>query len=275
MDQNMNKDLIPQRKVILQNQPVSSQKFTIFHLNVWDTDNYLLERMEKILYNIKLYNYDIICLSDVKQDIYDYLKDSLSDYIGFQVYKANQEANGSCIFIKTSNTSSPSSCKIIEPYFYDYDGKTTEHARLIGCEIEIHQRRLHVLTTKLEVKNDVIRNEQFNVIHEVIQPLDDYILTGDFQCKNQEILVNRFNNENFIDCYIEMGCPNKLKYTLSKKNPNNVNLSESIRPDRIFYHSTFLKLKSMSLECLENCPKLNFPPSQHYGLSCEFNLNTE
>ncbi len=263
------REIRPQRKVMLQNQiKGKTTSLTVFHLNVWNTDKYLTERMAKILYAIKLNNYDIVNLIDLPIEVYDQFKSNLDDYTAIQVFKTANEPCGTVIFIKSCHC-------IVEPYFYDYEGNASsnECARLIGCEIEVYKDKnfvLHILTTKLESKNEVIRNEQLTRIHEVISELPHYILTGDFQCNDHELIVKRFNDINFIDCWQELGCPYKIKYTLNRR--INVDLPSSQRPDRIFYKSSKLSLIGMNLECLEPIITNTGPiqPTQHYGLSCEF-----
>lgn len=246
---------------------------SVMTYNIWFDDKYIIERTNKIVQMIKNYGCDFVCLQEVRPNTYQILKQELSKlYEIFQSFITENLAYGSVVMCKKGI------CTIVEPYYYDFP-VTKMGRKLVGCEVSFKDPKLnlHVMTTHLEsmTGNADVRNQQFITIKEVIKDMSNYIIGGDFNiCSVKESVENNIAHSDIFDAWIEMGCPNNIKYTFdSKTNPNITGRYQS-RLDRILYNfETPVSGKIKSLELIGTnitSNEITVPPSDHYGLIATF-----
>ena len=131
------------------------------------------------------------------------------------------------------------------------------------------------MTTHLESMTDnaEVRNHQFNTIKEIIKDTGNCIIAGDFNiCSVKEAIESNIANSDLSDVWINMGCPNNIKYTYDNKLNANVLGRFQSRLDRILYNFSFKhNIKSLELIGLNNTShEIMVPPSDHFGLIAVF-----
>lgn len=260
----------------------ASKRFTVLTYNVWFGELYQKERLFKIIAMIREKAPDIVCLQELTVETFNVIENRLGPFYQiFQAFITEGNPYGSCIMCKKDTV------KIVEsgdnPYYYDYS-HTKMHRRVVGCEIEFSKfiaPKMHILTTHLESlpENDTFRGHQVDVLQSVIKPLKNCIVAGDFSIVSQEEdAEKKLHASKLKDCWIEMGCPFKVKHTYnSKKNINIVDKMQQ-RYDRIMYHSSSnaVKPKLLSLIGRDNVSQsVPVPPSNHYGLLAEFEIHDD
>lgn len=260
-------------------KPASSHKFTVLTYNVWFGDMYQHERLSKIICNIREKIPDIVCLHELTVDAFNFVDNKLSAYYYiFQAFITEDDPYGSCIMCKKD------SVRIVEsddnPYYYDFN-KTKMSRRVLGCEVEFIKfsaPAFHILTTHLESlpENDTFRGPQVDTLHGVIKNLKHCIIAGDFGIANvEEEAEKKLQSSKLTDCWVEMGCPYKLKYSYNAKKNVNIRDKGQYRYDRILYHSSKIKVKMLSMIGIDNISQsILIPPSSHYGLLAEFEIST-
>lgn len=247
--------------------------------NVWNNSSYWQERIGAITKLIKTESPDVVCLIDVTEQAFHMISKILDKhYIIFQVFIDEKKQCGIVLLCNRDTVSIPEKSP---PYYYDYP---TGYGQIIGTEL-IHKRtgtKFHTLATKLDENpdNDHIRDNQCDVITQVVRKLENYILMGDMNIyhrseKAEEKLSLVGASSRMIDSWIKIGCPNKVRYTYDgKKNPIIKNKLQ-VRNARIYYRSRhhLLKVKSISLLGYENISEtIKVPPSPYYGLETIFSL---
>lgn len=263
----------------------SHNRFTVMTYNIWFDNAYIKERTLKIVNIIKHKSPDIVCLQELTEGTFDLIESQLgSIYQIFQAFKDEGNPYGTCIMCLRESVS------IIEdddnPYYYDYNSCTQMGRRVVGCEIEFKKfktlktPRVHILTTHLESLKDNTdqRASQFDIIKTVIKGYKNCILTGDFNvCNSNEPIEKKITESKLTDCWIEMGCPHKIKYTYNAKKNKNIHGSKYLnRFDRILYCSEAFSAKSMTLTGRDDVSaSIPIPPSDHYGLITEFEFNED
>jgi len=257
----------------------SIKRFSVLTYNVWLAEDYQKERLLKIISMIREKNTDIVCLQELTVEMFKLVDARLGSYYQiFQAFISESDPYGSCIMCKKDTV------KIVEsddnPYYYDYTGQTKMSRRVVGCEIEFIKYtapKIHILTTHLESfpHNDTYRSHQVDILQGVIKPLKNCIVMGDFSISSpDEEAEKKLNEARLKDCWVEMGCPFKLKHTYNAK--KNINVADKLqhRYDRVLYHSTHIKPKLMALIGRDNVSQaVSIPPSNHYGLLVEFEIN--
>ena len=267
-----------QKKNLEQEEHINT-KFTIMTYNVWFEEKYIQERTEKIIETIKLYEPDVICFQELTERSYEYLENKLTDiYYIFQIFMSEKNPYGCGIGCKRS------SVEIIQqPYYYDYNN-TKMSRRLIGCEVKIRGKHFHILNTHLESlpMNDHLRSLQFNTIKQVITPLSNVILCGDFNIiRDDEQINSKIANSKLYDSWIQIGCPSRICYTYNHKKNSNIKGKYQNRLDRIYYsvndESDFnLEVKRMALTGLSKINNdIPIQPSDHFGLLAEFEIKDQ
>lgn len=273
-----------------------SQNFTVLTYNVWVHEAYQKERLLKIINIVRTKMPDILCLQELTTESFPFVEARLSPFYHiFQAFITAGNSYGDCIMYRKDTV------KMVEdndnPYYYDYDGATKMHRRVIGCEFELVKfgpsaPRIHLLTTHLESAptNDNYRSLQFDIIQRAIGSLKNVILAGDFnistQKQREEEIERKIDRSRLKDCWVELGCPYKVKHTYNPKrnaimqgqDDSLMHGSQPQRFDRVLYYSAGQHFKPclMSLVGRENVSQsVPIPPSNHYGVIVEFELTNE
>lgn len=270
-----------------------SKSFTVLTYNVWVHEAYQKERATKIANIVCNRMPDVLCLQELTIETLSFIEARLSPlYHVFQAFVSAGNSYGDCIMYRKDTV------RIVEdednPYYYDFDGATHMHRRVIGAELELIQfgTKIHLLTTHLESlpANDNYRSLQFDIIQRAIGSLKNVILAGDFNisAQREEEIEGKIDRSRVKDCWIELGCPYKVKHTYNPKRNaimqvqgQQDSLQHGVHPqrfDRVLYYSAgqIFKPKSISLVGRENVShSVPIPPSNHYGVIVEFELSSE
>jgi endonuclease/exonuclease/phosphatase family metal-dependent hydrolase len=261
------------RKTI--NDAPAKPRFSVLTYNVWFDKKYQVERTNKIIKLVPIYEPDIICLQELTETSYKLFENALSEtYHIFQVFTTVADPYGTGLAFKRETVS-----LVDKPYYFDYNN-TKMGRRIIGCEAQIAGIKIHFLTTHLESmsKNAHLRSLQFDTIKTAISNLDNIIIAGDFNIteKNEEI-EKKLAISKLEDCWIKIGCPVRIAWTYnSKKNKNiTVNNKKNVRSrlDRIYYSngSREFRVARMQLIGMSDVSEdIPFPPSDHFGLLTNF-----
>lgn len=262
-----------------------SSTLKVLSWNIWLNSNYRKERTQQIITTINRHQPDLIFLQEVTPDTHKLIEQQLrNSYYIFECFQGEGSDYGTCILCNISTV------KIVtdSPYYYDYT-VTKFSRRIVGCEIELfkaeRQPKFQIVTTHLESlpENSQTRNIQFNMLDGSCRDFKHCIIAGDFQVWSEhEPLAASLRDSRFNDCWVDLGCPGKLKYTYDSKKNRNARFTQNqadgehaqCRFDRIIYHSNKLKPKTMGLlGRTQLSPDLNVTPSNHYGLMAEFDLS--
>jgi len=253
----------------LSQQTGQIEKLRILTYNLWFHESNRLERAQQIIHLIKKQQIEIVGLQEVVPETFELIVKHLkTDYLVFQVFIDEKLPYGDCLLFRRERI------HIVEPYFYDYP-KTAMSRKLIGCEIQVKgfQPKLHILTTHLESgrNNAEVRHHQFQIIEEVVnkQNIGNVIMMGDLNITNiKEPTEDQIQQSVFSDAWIEIGCPEDLKYTYDYLRNSRITSKFRSRLDRILYRLGFEHLIS-GLKLVGITQELP-PPSDHFGLLAEF-----
>lgn len=244
-------------------------RLSVLTWNIWFDNKNQKERTLRIIQIIKQLDVDIVCLQEVTVSSHALIKSRLLGYQLFQIFIEEGYEYGTCILCKKDTV------RVIDPYYYDFP-ETQMGRKILGCEIELLKfgSNMHILTTHLESMwdNKDVRNQQFNVIKEVIADLDNLILAGDFNiCSHKETIEKNIQSTNLIDSWIQIGCPESIKWTYDGTKNANINGNTKSRLDRIYYRQQTRILKELRLVGLNATgPNIPEPPSDHYALYAVF-----
>lgn len=255
---------------------------TILSYNIWFDDTLAIERTVSLISSINRLNPDIICLQEVKPDIYDILITLLSDYRYHYPKKINKDYG--CV---TFSKYQISKCT-------DYKFPNSKMGRsLIISKIEYP---CHTVTTdgiSVETMSIVIANSHFESLFkrksENTEKLEQYKTTKDilnklYETTNNVILCSDTNvmiqEEPILDSYFDkwndswtLKGSNINKYTYNSE--TNVYLKIRLkyftcqsRIDRIMYRADNCVVEEFNMIC---ATKDGIEPSDHYGVYAKFN----
>lgn len=245
--------------------------------NIWNSDRGMPLRERQIINEIKSLNSDIICLQEVKTEVYNKLRSEISEYKYSYYHNFNNEYDGLAVFSK----------------YPILTKKHTKCAILITSECE---NNIYLVVNVHLPWDSSIRKEQYIV--DIIKEVDSIdadctILTGDFNCSEnssvhhyltgQRTLLNSEANpywEDIAEIYAEI-TNTKLENTLDlRNNPRwkgkNVAYTSG-RIDRIYIRDAFPKpphqLKYFSLFGKNIDEQSGYCASDHYGVVAEIDLD--
>jgi len=213
-------------------------------------------RMKHIAKILIQHKPDVVCLLDVSIMDFHLLKRLLSvRYILFQVFIEEKNKSGEVLLLSRETT------QIVDgtqPYYYDYNqGK----GRVLGVDLHFgpFDQGIHVLFCKLDDKleNADIRAAQFEIVKQVLAPLENALLVGDFNIHSiDEPVEAHIESIKLNDAWIKMGCPSDVRIT---------------RNTRIFYteNAPFVP-NSLTMVGTALLKKINSLPARHYGLMATF-----
>ena len=243
--------------------------------NIWNSSRGMPLREKQIVNELNSISSDIICLQEVKSEVYDMLKNNLSNY-DYSYYHISEEHDGLAIFSKH-----PLLTKV-----------HTNYAILVTCEYNNNK----ILVVNVHLPWDsVMKKENYmvKIIHETSKIAADYtVLTGDFNCSDKSsvhqyligdiTLLNTEANPCYYDLaevYAEINNETPENTLNIRTNPrwqgNNVAYTGG-RVDRVYLKDAFPKsqpiLKSFALFGKEINEKSGYCASDHYGVMVEVEL---
>jgi tyrosyl-DNA phosphodiesterase 2 len=255
---------------------------TVLSYNIWFDEAMSLERTVSLLSAINRINPDVICLQEVKPDIYDILITLLSDYRYHYPKKINKEYG--CV---TFSKYQISKCT-------DYKFPNSKMGRsLIITKIEYPYHKITNDGISVETMSIIIANSHFESLFrrksDNTEKLEQYKMTKDILNKlhettNNVILCSDTNvmvhEENVLDeCFdgwqdawkLKGSNLNKYTYDSETNIYLNIRLKKFAcrsRIDRIIYRTSDCVLEEFHMICGN---KDGVEPSDHYGVYSKFN----
>ena len=241
--------------------------------NIWNSDRGMPSREQQIIDEIKTVNADIICLQEVKEEIYNRITSEISEYKYDYYHTFDNEYEGLVVLSK----------------YPILKKRHMKCAILITCEYENNT----FLVVNIHLPWDsIIQKEHYivNILKEIDGIDTDYaILTGDFNClenssvhhylTGQRTLLNSEANPCWYDLaevYADI-TESKAEKTLDlRNNPRwkSKNFTyTSLRLDRIYIRDAFPRsaplLGSFSLFGKNIDKGSGYCASDHYGVVAE------
>uniref|UniRef100_A0A6C0J7I9 Endonuclease/exonuclease/phosphatase domain-containing protein n=1 Tax=viral metagenome TaxID=1070528 RepID=A0A6C0J7I9_9ZZZZ len=244
--------------------------------NIWNNVSYFQERLFAVIRALKKREPDVACLVDVSTEAYNILEKNLDKhFISLQVFTAEGNPSGIVLLCNKKTIEIPEGS---QPYYYDYP----QGGRILGAEIQHIESnfKFHILATRLDDNpdNDHIREQQCDIIYNVVKKIHNYILVGDINIYSRgeraEVKINKIMN----DSWIKIQCPSELRFTYNGKSNPLIRNNERIRNSRIYYKTKKSRLtpKAMSLICIGNISnEVKFPPSPYYGLEVIYQIKKD
>jgi endonuclease/exonuclease/phosphatase family metal-dependent hydrolase len=218
-------------------------KIMTYNIGNGSDERFQTERLLAVVKLVKTNEADVVCLHDVTERQLKVFQDALdSSYLQFQVFVEEKNACGTLLMLRYSTVDIPDGS---QPYYYDF---TQGDGRIIGTEI-IHLPtgyRFHLLTTRMEdgVDNDHVREAQYQVIDQVIKPLKNFVLVGDFNIyRINEAIQQQLDISRMTDFWYALGCPSLVKHTNVPTRQNR------LRSARVYTCTTSKKI-TLVPECM-------------------------
>ena len=251
----------------------STSVLRVFTWNVWteQRSRYVKERMVYICRLIKREGFDIVSLLDVSEEALTILSDQLSKlYHIFQVFKKTEDKTGTVVLC---NKESLEFTKGEGPYYYDFQ----KSSNVLGAALT-HKAtgfEFNCLATRLSDNpdNDHIREKQAETVAKVIKNMPQTILMGDMNI--YDIKEPAEATLSFLsDSWVNMLCPNNVKYTFDGLSNNLISTDRRMRNSRVLYHSKgkAIEPRFVSLHGQGLVSDININPSLYYGLEVNFVL---
>lgn len=245
--------------------------------NIWNSDRGMPLREQQIINELKALSSDIICLQEVKEEIYNKLTSEISEY-KYSYYHHDIECDGLVVFSK-----------------YPILTKThTKYAILTTCE---YANSIY-LVVNVHLPSDSIMQQEQHIV-EIIKEIESIdadfaILTGDFNCSEnssvhhyltgERTLLNSAANSPWYDvAEVNADITNtKLENTLDIRNNPRWKGKKftytSSRLDRIYVRDTFPKappqLRYFSLFGKNIDEQSGYCASDHYGVIAEVDFDS-
>lgn len=257
--------------------------FTVISYNIWFDDTLSMERTVSLLQIINDVNPDVICLQEVKSNIYEFLLTALTnhryhfpkkfkkpyDCVIFSKYPIKK-----CLEYDYKNTSMGRSLQIAK-VDYPYHEITPDGVSVEKLDIIITNTHFESLFKKKHT-NDV-KIKQFEIASEILNTLytsyKNVILCADTNVlSHEESKFNEYFN-TWLDAWLIKGS-HLSKYTYDSY--NNVYLKSRFtmkylsRIDRILFKSDDLELEEFNI--LKGNGKI-VEPSDHFGIYSKFTIN--
>lgn len=252
-------------------------KMKIATFNIWNSDRGMPLREQQIINEIKSVNSDVICLQEVKEEVYNKLNSELTEYQHSYYHYFNAEYTGLAVFSKYP---------ILKKHY-------TECAIFTTCEYE---NNVYLVINVHLPWDSVSQKEQLivNILQESRSIDADYaILTGDFNCSvnssvhqyitGQRTLLNTEVTsfwDDLAEVYAEI-TNTEPEFTLNlRTNPRWKGKDFAVtsgRLDRIYLRDAFPKafpeLKSFALFGKEVDEESGYCASDHYGVVAEISVD--
>jgi hypothetical protein len=269
LSETENEDIIPFKKAvkpIFQINTNNEKIISILSYTLSYNCSYFVEKINKVINLIKLYKPDIIALHLIEPETFNEINSKINSiYSNIQVFKNEKLQIGSALFLKRENITFE--IKDGNPYYFDLENSTS-NKKIIGVEVQLYNKKFHIITTHLEEKeeNDTIRSEQFDILYNVIKNnnIKNCIILGNFESYSiNEDIENKLLLTELKDAWINAGCPENVRNTYF-----------DMRHERIYILKlNKLKLVSLGLFGNQNISKIiKQSPSDHFGLIAKYKL---
>lgn len=238
--------------------------------NMWIDGKRIEDRTKSIARLILHHMPDIVCLQEVRPDMYPVLSELLTDR--YHIFQGFEDRPIGIVLMVNRRI------KYKDNYFYDFP-ETEEYGQVIGCTLIFPgvKRLIHVLGTQFDSDNtrEEMRCAQFEALKQIIKTqncsnvvvLVDTSITRGLDHASPELLETKLSEYNLLDCWTQIHCPSNCKYTIDHYNHNIKSMLKSrnervhLRPDRILYRFRHgARPIRMDLIGKHNSP------STHYGL---------
>lgn len=256
---------------------------TIASYNIWFDKIHLSERTSSLIRSLNLLKPDIICLQEVRQEIYDVLIEHLTDYHYYFPKKINRDY-GCVIFskypiVKSVNidyeTSNMGRGLTIIKIDYPYYCKSSEICKV---EIVVANSHFESLFKKLILNGEKIK--QYKFASEKLGKLYD-IYKNVILCSDTNVMEHEENK--FDEFFIDKGWVDAWKMKGIEDNKctydseNNMHLKAEInkyksRIDRILAKSNNCIMEEFSIIKSND---VYMEPSDHFGIFCKFSVITD
>lgn len=242
----------------------------ILTYNIFFEDIMLKDRLESLIKTIDDYDPDIICLQEVRPDVYEVLKNVFRSRC---VYPDKINTSYDCVII------SKTSFKYMMTYNYKH---SKMNRKVIFCQIGFGGRLITIATTHCEsIFNKRFKNlykiKQFSrcekLLNEHYNICKNVIMTGDFNIidNDEQYFIDKINPQ-YKDLWKELGNKNnEFTYDSSKNiclQAINNKFYQS-RLDRILYRCDYIT--PTKFELIKGIKGL-CEPSDHYGILGVFKL---
>lgn len=249
-------------------------RLKIASYNIWFQSYMEKDRIISLIVHIRKYDFDIICLQEVKPHVYEVLKDNLPQYKYY--YPKVMDVSYGCVILSKHNITE---CLRIQlPSIMERE--------LVIANIAIPNdnayTNLVIVTTHFESefkRKNKLKIKQYKVTHDVLNRLYDkyhnVVLCADTNIMKNEEKMFIPTNEDWSDGWKLKG--NKYnEYTYdSLKNPHVVIKSHikkiKSRLDRILYKTDKYNIEHFDIiKIMDNY----IEPSDHYGIYGVFDVVT-
>lgn len=260
--------------------------FTVISYNIWFDDSLTAERTASLIKIINDTNPDVICLQEVRPNIYTFLINILGNYryhfpkkliksydcAIFSKYPINK-----CLEYPFENSTMGRSL-LITKIDYPYHETTEDGISVDKIELAVTTTHFESLFKKKHLNHPKI--EQFEITSGILEGLHagfkNVLLCADTNVlHHEEQKFHEFFDENgWLDAWKEKGSSVTTKYTydsdcniyLQNRFPN---VKYKSRIDRIIYKADNLILEEFTL--LKGNGK-NIEPSDHFGVCSKFTI---
>ena len=258
----------------------------ILSYNIWFDDTLCIERTLSLIDVIINLNPDVICLQEVRPQIYEILINKLNDY-RYHYPKKIDKMYGCCNLSKYPitkcleykfNNSNMGRSLIITKIDYPYHNKTEEGISVDKVDIVVTNAHFESLFKKNKV-ND-IKIEQYEISSTILNKLynayKNVILCSDTNIMNheEEEFKKMFNDNSWIDLW-ELKGSEEDKYTYNSS--DNIHLYKKFpkiklqsRIDRLLFRSDNLTGDEFNL-----IKGGTYEPSDHFGVQGKFIINRD
>lgn len=255
---------------------------TVISYNIWFDDTLTLERTVSLISAINRINPDVICLQEVKPDIYDILITLLSDYRFHYPKKINKDYGcvtfskyqiSKCTDYKYTNSKMGRSL-IITKIEYPYHHITNDGISVESMSIVVANSHFESLFKKKSENTEKLAQYQLakDVLNKLYETTKNIILCSDtnVMLQEEENLNNNFQGWN--DAWVLKGSNlNRYTYDSELNVYLKVRLKNFIcrsRIDRILYKTDDCVLEEFNTI---SGTKDGIEPSDHYGIYAKFN----
>lgn len=249
----------------------------VLSYNIWFEEEACIERLFSLIEIINKLNPDVICLQEVRPQIYEALISNLNDYRYHYPKKINK-SYGCCNFSKypitkcldfTFQNSNMGRSLIITKIDYPYHNKTEDGISVDKVEVVVSNVHFESLFKK-NIKNE-IKLQQYeisaNILNQLFDTYKNVILCSDTNLmEHEEDIFNQIFKDNSWKDLWELKGSDTNRYSYDSY--ENVHLQKRLpkfkfrsRIDRILFKSESLTADDFSLIRGDACE-----PSDHFGI---------
>jgi hypothetical protein len=256
-----------EKREIVTGRVTGSPMVKVLSWNVWGGahNDYLQERMESVVQQVKREQPDVASLLDVSESALDILTHGLSKmYLMFQVFKDSGVSTGTVLLC---NRSTVQIHKGTQPYYYDFPAGSN----VIGAELNHIETGLYfnVLATRLNDNpdSDHVRESQMEIVAQVVRSFSNFFLIGDINSYSMEEPVeSKLSSIN--DSFTVLQCPARVKFTYDGQRNSLVTSKLQLRNTRLMFKTKMRQLSCISLGLVGQSvlPDIGIETSMYYGL---------